>query len=247
MENQTTDLQKYRSEEQNLNRNLPTKLSDIKISGFEVVATTSQELCITKDDLQLSSLVVRKIETVSESVEVVVGRFIGKGIIEKPKTIDVNNSKLIIMIELMIGSVFEWFGKDLSSDHSKSLANKIYENYWWLKLSELKLFCERLKSGYWKQMHNMTPAVFMERLIDFAEDSMDIRESIGQSQSVEDKQNEKESFIPMSDEQKKEFSLFAQKLTEKSERKNRISEGISVGDMNAEIERVKLEQEKLKQ
>ena len=61
----------------------------------------------------------------------------------------------------------------------------------------------------------MSPAVLMERMAEFASDSMIIREQLGDIQVSEQKQNEKDSFIPMSDKQKEEFTKFADSLAKK--------------------------------
>lgn len=98
------------------------------------------------------------------------------------------------LIELFVIEIFEWFGKEIRIELIQSLAQTIYKNYYWLRLSELKLFVERVKGGHWQQMHNMSPAVLMERLADFAESSMTLREQIGEMEnSIEKDANERES------------------------------------------------------
>lgn len=221
----------------NLQSNLT--LSDIKVGGANVTISTSHEKCIKEDSVQLSSLVSKKTEIKEEKIEVLVGKFIGNGVIKKPVVVEFDNSKVVMLIEIIVLDIFEWFGKDISNTLSRSLSEKIYSNYYWLKISELKLFSERIKGGYWNQMHNMSPAVLMERLEDFCNDAMELREQIGISAEIESQQNEDERFIPMSEDHKKEFTEFANKLSEKYERIERINKPITIGEMNAEIERIK--------
>ena len=98
-------------------------------------------------------------------------------VIKSGNLVDKSNAQKLI--ELFVIEVFEWFGKDISIQQIQSLGKMIYQSYWWIKIAELKLFVEKLKAGHWKQVHNMSPAVLMERLGDFAKDSMNIREQIG--------------------------------------------------------------------
>ena len=86
---------------------------------------------------------------------------------------------------MFVIEIFEWFGKEISISLIKSLSKTIYENYYWFKISEFKLFVEKIKAGQWKQVHGMSPAVLMERLNDFALESMNHRESL----AVNSKQN----------------------------------------------------------
>lgn len=86
---------------------------------------------------------------------------------------------------MFVIEIFEWFGKEISISLIKSLSKTIYENYYWFKISEFKLFVEKIKAGQWKQIHGLSPAVLMERLNDFALDSMNLRESL----AVNSKQN----------------------------------------------------------
>ena len=62
----------------------------------------------------------------------------------------------------------------------------------------------------------MSPAVFMERLKMFSDESFEIREQIGFSQNNALK--DKEIEIPMSVEQKEEFSTFLKELANKIDR-----------------------------
>lgn len=126
----------------------------LKISGSEITIATLHEDCIIQDENQLSAMVLK------------VGNVVDKANAQK-------------LIELFVIEVFEWFGKEISIQQIQSLGKIIYQNYWWLKIAELKLFVEKLKAGHWKQVHGMSPAVLMERLGEFAKDSMNIREQIG--------------------------------------------------------------------
>lgn len=125
----------------------------VKIENREINISTSHEACIIEDKNQLSSLVIS----------------------------NGNNpdfTQCHKLIELFVIEIFDWFGKDLSIQSVQSLAKTIYQNYYWLRISELKLFVEKLKAGHWKQVHGMSPAVLMERLGEFARESMSLRETM---------------------------------------------------------------------
>lgn len=123
----------------------------MRISNDVITIATSHEACIIEDENQLSSMIVK-----SEDV--------------------VDKTNCYRLIELFVIEVFEWFGKDIPITLIQSLAKTIYQNYYWLRIAELKLFVEKIKAGNWKQIHGMSPAVFMERLGEFAGESMQIRE-----------------------------------------------------------------------
>lgn len=123
----------------------------LRISNDVITIATSHEACIIEDENQLSSMIVK-----SEDV--------------------VDKTNCYRLIELFVIEVFEWFGKDIPITLIQSLAKTIYQNYYWLRIAELKLFVEKIKAGNWKQIHGMSPAVFMERLGEFAGESMQIRE-----------------------------------------------------------------------
>lgn len=125
----------------------------MRISNDVITIATSHEACIIEDENQLSSMIVK-----SEDV--------------------VDKTNCYRLIELFVIEVFEWFGKDIPIALIQSLAKTIYQNYFWLRIAELKLFVEKVKAGNWKQMHGMSPAVLMERLGEFAGDSIQIREDI---------------------------------------------------------------------
>ena len=72
--------------------------------------------------------------------------------------------------------MFEWFGKRNFNRTYSIVYKTIYQNYYWLRIVELKLFIEKIKAGNWKQIHGMSPAVLMERLGEFYNESMQIRE-----------------------------------------------------------------------
>ena len=131
------------------------ELNEVIVGGSNINISTNHELCIIEDNNQLSSLIV------------------------KGDTLDKTNCYKLI--ELFVIEIFEWFGKDAKIDLIQSTAKTIYNNYYWLKISELKLFVEKIKGGTWQQIHNMSPAVLMERLADFASDSMNIREQFALS------------------------------------------------------------------
>ena len=123
----------------------------LRISNDVITIATSHEACIIEDENQLSSMIVK-----SEDV--------------------VDKTNCYRLIELFVIEVFEWFGKDIPITLIQSLAKTIYQNYYWLRIAELKLFVEKIKAGNWKQIHGMSPAVLMERLGEFAGESMQIRE-----------------------------------------------------------------------
>lgn len=156
---------------------------DLQVNGEQISISTPHEFCIKQDQNQLSSLVKKIGNTVDKT-------------------------KILKLIELYIIEIFEWFGKEIKVEIIQSLAAAIYRNYYWLKLTELKLFVEKIKSGQWKQIHSLSPAVIMERLADFANESMNLREQIGDNEYVEHKDT-------MSDEAKSLFTEFAKKMAVK--------------------------------
>jgi len=130
------------------------KLDEIKVSGEIITIETNHLQCIKEFQSALSSMAVKT----NEGYE-----------IERP----------IKLIELLFIDIFEWFGRDVQISHIQGLAKTIYKNYYWLRLSELKLFIERMKSGYYgKEFHKLSPAIIMERLTAFANESMELRAKI---------------------------------------------------------------------
>lgn len=125
----------------------------LKIENKAITSITSHERCIVEDSCQLSEMIEKNGYNVCKN--------------------NIHN-----FIELFVIEIFEWFGKEIKENLSQSLAKTIYENYYFLKIAEFKLFVERIKSGHWKQVHGMSPAVLMERLNDFALESMNHRESL---------------------------------------------------------------------
>ena len=136
------------------------ELNEITVKGEVITNATPHEYCIIEDKNQLSSLVKKS-----------------DGIVDK--------SKILKLIELYIIEIFEWFSKDIKPEMIQNLSETIYRNYWWFKIAEFKLFVEKIKSGHWKQVHNISPAVIMERLADFSKESMDLREQIGENEFVQ--------------------------------------------------------------
>ena len=132
----------------------------LKIENKAITSITSHERCIVEDSCQLSEMIEKNGSNVCKN--------------------NIHN-----FIELFIIEIFEWFGKEIKENMSQNLAKTIYENYYFLKIAEFKLFVEKIKSGHWKQVHGMSPAVLMERLNDFALESMNHRESL----MVNSKQN----------------------------------------------------------
>ena len=218
--------------EKSLIAEIKNHFSDLKILGSEITIYTHQENCIREDLFQLWSFVKREFETVKEPYEFYVGKFLKKGIITKQVVKNVDTTDLFKFLGLMILDVFDFFGKEISENNITSMVQLIYKNYYWLKFSEFKLFVEKIKGGHWQQVHNMSPAVFMERLKMFADESLDIREQIGEIENKADK--DKETEIPMSEEQRKEFSTFLKELAHKieSSEKQKASEKIHA---NAEL------------
>ncbi len=159
------------------------ELNDLVVNGENISISTPHEFCIKEDKNQLSSLVKK----VDDSVD---------------------KTKVLKLIELYIIEIFEWFGKETKVEIIQSLAATIYRNYYWLKLTELKLFVEKIKSGQWKQIHSLSAAVIMERLADFADESMNLREQIGDREFVQHEDK-------MSDEVKVLFNQFAQEMAAK--------------------------------
>jgi len=125
----------------------------LRISNEIITIATSHEACIIEDGNQLSSMIVKN-EDIADK------------------------TNCYRLIELFVIEVFEWFGKEIPITLIQSLAKTIYQNYYWLRIAELKLFVEKVKAGNWKQIHGMSPAVLMERLGEFAGESMQIREDI---------------------------------------------------------------------
>lgn len=154
------DSQKWLLEKSNyLEAYRDISIGSLTISNKALTSATPHDACIMEDENQLSTMLV--------------------------KLPDGSNDKTNIhkFIELFVIEIFEWFGKEISTNLSQDLAKKIYADFYWLKIAELKLFVERIKGGHWKQVHSMSPAVLMERLNNFALESMNIRESIGKSKT----------------------------------------------------------------
>lgn len=175
-----------------------------------------------QDETQLSSLVKREYKTIDEPYELThkgkVYRkgFLRKQVVDETKT---DKSQLTLFLKLMIIDCFTWFGKEAPTDLILSMSEQIFRTYYWLKITELKLFFERLKGGYWKQMHNFSPAVMMERLKEFGDESMVIREQLSE---IEEKKEKPEFNIPFTEEQKAEFSHMLKTLAEKIKRNEEI-------------------------
>ena len=195
---------------------LSSKFELMAVSGNEVTVYTSQENCIREDNLQLSSFVKTEFEEVVEPYEFYVGKFLKKGVIKKQVVKNVDKKDLMQLLRLTIIDVFNFYGREISGDNLKTVSDLVYKNYYWLKFSEFKLFVEKIKGGHWQQVHNMSPAVFMERLKQFSDDSLEIREQIAESQNKGLK--DKEIEIPLSKEQKDEFSTFLKELADKIDR-----------------------------
>jgi len=134
----------------------------LKIENKAITCITSQERCIIEDGYQLSEMIEK------------IGDKVCKNNIQN-------------FIELFVIEIFEWFGKEIKENLSQNLAKTIYENYYFLKIAELKLFVEKMKSGHWKQVHNLSPAVIMERLHEFVVESMNIRERIAQNNNANER------------------------------------------------------------
>lgn len=150
------DSQKWLLEKSNyLEAYREISIGSLTISNKALTSATPHDACIMEDENQLSKMLV--------------------------KLPDGSNDKTNIhkFIELFVIEIFEWFGKEISTNLTQDLAKKIYADFYWLKIAELKLFVERIKGGHWRQVHSMSPAVLMERLNTFALESMNIRESIG--------------------------------------------------------------------
>ena len=134
----------------------------LKIENKAITGVTSHERCIIEDGYQLSEMIEKIGDKVCKN--------------------NIHN-----FIELFVIEIFEWFGKEIKENLSQNLAKTIYENYYFLKISEFKLFVEKMKSGHWKQVHNLSPAVIMERLHEFVIDSMNIRERIAKNNNANER------------------------------------------------------------
>ena len=134
----------------------------LKIENKAITSITSHERCIIEDGCQLSEMIEKNGSNVCKN--------------------NIHN-----FIELFVIEIFEWFGKEIKENLSQNLAKTIYENYYFLKISEFKLFVEKMKSGHWKQVHNLSPAVIMERLHEFVIDSMNIRERIAKNNNANER------------------------------------------------------------
>lgn len=134
----------------------------LKIENKAITSITSHERCIIEDGCQLSEMIEKNGSNVCKN--------------------NIHN-----FIELFVIEIFEWFGKEIKENLSQSLAKTIYENYYFLKIAEFKLFVEKIKSGHWKQVHNLSPAVIMERLHDFVIESMNIRERIAKNNNANER------------------------------------------------------------
>ena len=133
----------------------------LKVNNDIITIETMHNDCIMQDENQLSSLI-------------------------KNNNGEIDKQNCYNLIELFITEIFEWFGKEISISLIKSLAITIYQNYYWLRIAEFKLFVEKIKAGHWKQMHNFTAAVFTERLKEFSEESIIIRENIAQQNKIKE-------------------------------------------------------------
>lgn len=130
------------------------QIEQIKISGSNINLHTQHLNCITDFDTPISALVVRNGE----------------------KT-DITLCNEVIEVYLI--ELFEWFGRDISIQMIKSLAKTIYQNYYWLRLTELKLFFEKFKGGdFGKEFHKLNPAIVMSHMGEFANESLELREQI---------------------------------------------------------------------
>lgn len=151
----------------------------LKISNEIITIAISHENCIIEDENQLSSMIVK----------------VGDG---------VDKTHCYKLLELFIIEIFEWFGKEISITLIQSLAKTIYQNYYWLRISEFKLFVEKMKAGHWKQVHSLSPAVLMERLDEFSNESWSIRTNIAIQEADKMRYFERKDYERNLDERKKE-------------------------------------------
>lgn len=130
-------------------------LSAIKINEEPITSFTNHLKCITQHNTALS------------------------GLVAKNQGYEPDYSKCHALIELILIEIFEWFGNEISINTIKSLAKTVYQNYYWLRLTELKLFAEKMKSGsYGKQYGHLSPAAIMEKLAEFSAESTELRVDI---------------------------------------------------------------------
>lgn len=193
--------------------------TDILINSNEINVYTAHEDLIKKDELQLSSLVVSEYETKKENYEVVVGKFKSVGTKTYQVVKSINNENILRIIRLMVLDIFSFYGREISEQNLKSTSDLIYRNYYWLKISEFRLFVERMKAGYYPLVHNLSPAVLMERIKSFSDDSLELRTGIGE---IKDKSVAVTDI--MTDAQKEKFSLLLKDLANKIESKQKVKE-----------------------
>ena len=155
----------------------------LKIENKAITSITSHERCIIEDGCQLSEMIEK----------------IGDNVCKN----NIHN-----FIELFVIEIFEWFGKEIKENLSQNLAKTIYQNYYWLKIAELKLFVEKIKAGNWKQIHGMSPAVLMERLGEFAGESMQIREDNAVRTADMQRSSERRDFERTLAERRKDAQAF---------------------------------------
>lgn len=180
-----------------------------KIQPSQISVSTSHEDVINAG-FQLSKLSTFERGEKEERITAIVGNRERSAVIKKPYSKLIDNSKAVDFIQLLMNGIFQWFSKDITPELSRSLANKIYNDYYWMKTTELVLFTERMKGGYWKQLHNLSPAVIMERLTDFADESLELRQNL--SYANEDKS---EVSLPLTEQQKKDFHEFTLEITKR--------------------------------
>ena len=209
---QNNQITKY--SEKKSSTELSKVVKETLIDSNSITVYTNHSELIKNDECQLSSMVITEYETKKEPYEVVVGKFKSVGTKTFQVVKSVNNESIIKIIKIMVLDIFSFYGREITENNLKSISDSIYKNYYWLKLSEFRLFIERMKGGYFQQMHNLSPAVFMERLKTFADESLELRTEIGGI-----KQNIIEPTQSMTDEQKAKFSLLMKELATKIERK----------------------------
>ena len=130
-------------------------LNAIKINEEPITAYSNHLKCITQHNTALSGLVVKK------------------------QGYEADYSKCHALIEIILIEIFEWYGNEISINTIKSLAKTVYQNYYWLRLTELKLFAEKMKSAsYGKQYGHLSPASIMEKLAEFSVESTELRVDI---------------------------------------------------------------------
>lgn len=135
----------------------------------QVTANTSHEFCLDSQFGSLSSFVIKQEGSTA------------------------NKELIYIFIRKNIKDIFTWFGSEINDDLINSMTKSMYSECYFLKISEFKLFIEKVKSGdYGKLFGKMTPAALFLYLKDFIAESFRIREDLKQRSHEKEKSQTKD-------------------------------------------------------